>query len=192
MQNNIGSSSQKEFEVKDRERGNMQDVIRDIEQREIEVKGMESDKLTPKKAVDKESGGIMRFNLNKDWAVITDNIQVVVAKRHFRKEGREELVQQYYYNNFENAINGIIDRDIQSLEQVEDIADRIDTLKKDVKIMLTEVEKAMQEYRLQYYKRRKIEIDPLRSFENVGCSERIEGAKTGSRYLHKANEIKRL
>ena len=85
----------------------------------------------------------MRFNLNNKWAVVTEEHQVSIAMRRKVLEGdnkgKEYLTPTYYYNNFEEALKGLIDRDIQSLEKVEQIEGRSAELKKDVQIMLKKV-----------------------------------------------------
>jgi len=82
----------------------------------------------------------MRFNLNNKWAVITEEQQVCIAMRRVglagKGKGIETLAPKYYYNNFEEALKGLIDRDIQSLEKLFEVEDRISTLKNDLHLLI--------------------------------------------------------
>jgi len=82
----------------------------------------------------------MRFNLNNKWAVITEEQQVCIAMRKISKseksDGEEYLSPTYYYNNFEEALKGLIDRDIQGLEKLSEVEGRISDLKNDMRLLI--------------------------------------------------------
>jgi hypothetical protein len=82
----------------------------------------------------------MKFNLNARWAVETEEIQVTISRRRVaekgKNKGKEYLSPSYYYNNMEQALFGLIDRDINGLEKVEEIVERISELKVEIKNML--------------------------------------------------------
>ena len=85
----------------------------------------------------------MRFKLNASWSIETDIDQVTLIQTAIAQKGKFEgkMVdgRRWYWNNFEDALNGLIDRDIQSLEKVEQIAERISSLKLEVQKMLRDV-----------------------------------------------------
>jgi hypothetical protein len=78
----------------------------------------------------------MRLNLNPKWAVLIDEDQITLAKRLIVKEGKnkgtENLSPVAYWNNFEDAINGLIDRNIQGIESLELVESRISELKAEI------------------------------------------------------------
>lgn len=90
----------------------------------------------------------MEFNLNSRWAVITEINQVIIGKREVVKtgdnKGKPVIIRRWYYNNFEQALEGLIDRDIKELEKLEDLVARIEELKNDIKAMLKSTEKLHQ------------------------------------------------
>ena len=86
----------------------------------------------------------MYFDLNNTWAVESDPLQVCIIKKGTGKkggknEGKSVEIDRFYYPDFMKALNGLVDRDIQSLEKIEDVVDRIDQLKQDIKVMLKKV-----------------------------------------------------
>ena len=85
----------------------------------------------------------MRFKLNASWSIETDIDQVTLIQTAIAQKGKFEgkMVdgRRWYWNNFEDALNGLIDRDIQSLEKVEQIAERVSALKSEVQLMLEKV-----------------------------------------------------
>jgi len=88
----------------------------------------------------------MQFDLNARWAVITEINQVTIAQKSIGKtgkgKGKTTIGRRFYYNNLEDALNGLIDRDINELEKLEEIVDRIAELKQEVQIMLKNVASA--------------------------------------------------
>ena len=85
----------------------------------------------------------MRFKLNASWSIETDIDQVTLIQTAIAQKGKFEgkMVdgRRWYWNNFEDALNGLIDRDIQSLEKVEEIDERVSALKSEVQAMLKKV-----------------------------------------------------
>jgi uncharacterized small protein (DUF1192 family) len=85
----------------------------------------------------------MRFNLNAKWAIETEINQVVLVQKGIsegeKTKGEIVDLRRWYWNNFEDALNGMIDRDIQCLEKVEEIEERIVALKSEVRLMLEKV-----------------------------------------------------
>jgi len=82
----------------------------------------------------------MRFQLNASWSIETDIDQVTLIQTAIAQKGKFEgkMVdgRRWYWNNFEDALNGLIDRDIQSLDKVEQIAGGIAGLKIEIQAML--------------------------------------------------------
>ncbi len=82
----------------------------------------------------------MRFNLNARWAVETEENQVTISRRQTVQEGdnkgKEYLSPSYYYNNMGQALDGLVDRDINGLEKIEFVVGRIESLKSEIKVML--------------------------------------------------------
>jgi hypothetical protein len=88
----------------------------------------------------------MRFKLNASWSIETDIDQVTLIQTAIAQKGKFEgkMVdgRRWYWNNFEDALNGMIDRDIQCLEKVSEIEGRIATLKSEVQLMLKLIERS--------------------------------------------------
>jgi hypothetical protein len=71
----------------------------------------------------------MRINLNAKWAVLIDEDQITIAKR---KTGTDAISPIAHFNNFHGAIDGLIDRDIQGIEKLEEVEARIAELKAEI------------------------------------------------------------
>jgi hypothetical protein len=74
--------------------------------------------------------------LNKDWAITSDRYSVTICKIGKSKAGKETFTHKWYYQNYEQALEGLIDRDLQDLDTLKDIAKRIKKLKTDIRKML--------------------------------------------------------
>ena len=85
----------------------------------------------------------MRFKLNANWSIETEINQVTLIQTSIAQKGtfKGKMVDgnRWYWNNFTDALEKLIDMDIQSLEKVEEIEGRIAELKKDVQTMLKKV-----------------------------------------------------
>ena len=88
----------------------------------------------------------MRFKLNNNWSIKTEIDQVTLIRTAIAQKGKffGKMVdgRKWYWNNFEDALNGLIDRDIQSLEKIEQVAERIIILKSELQLMLKSIEKS--------------------------------------------------
>jgi len=86
----------------------------------------------------------MRFKLNPSWSIETEINQVILiqTKTGLTGKAKGKVVdgRRWFWNNFTDALNGMIDRDIQSLEKVEQIEGRIAGLKSEIKTMLKNLE----------------------------------------------------
>lgn len=88
----------------------------------------------------------MKFDLNSRWAVMTEDRQVTIARRQInQKTGAVYYSPTYYYNNMAQALDGLIDRDINELEKLEEIVERISELKSEIKTMLGSAKKTSSE-----------------------------------------------
>ncbi len=78
--------------------------------------------------------------LNTKWALKSDESCISVCKAK-RKKGELIYEPKYHYNNFEQALCGIIDRDLQdlNLDNFKDMANRIDELKEYIKKIAPEL-----------------------------------------------------
>lgn len=85
----------------------------------------------------------MRFDLNARWSIETEINQVVLIQKKIgitgKSKGKEVDGRRWYWSNFEDALKGLIDKDIQCLEKVEQIAERAQELKTEVQKMLKDV-----------------------------------------------------
>jgi len=88
----------------------------------------------------------MRFKLNANWSIETEINQVTLIQTSIAQKGtfKGKMVDgnRWYWNNFTDALNGMIDRDIQCLEKVSEIEGRIATLKSEVQLMLKLIERS--------------------------------------------------
>lgn len=76
------------------------------------------------------------IKLNKKWSLDADvNCVTVYESLINKKTGKEYLRARWHYPNFESALKGLVDRDIQSIRKLEYIVDRIAELKQDVKTL---------------------------------------------------------
>ena len=88
----------------------------------------------------------MRFKLNANWSIETEINQVILiqTKTGMTGKAKGKVVdgRRWFWNNFTDALNGMIDRDIQCLEKVSEIEGRIATLKSEVQLMLKLIERS--------------------------------------------------
>ena len=102
----------------------------------------------------------MRFKLNNKWSIDTEINQVVLIQTTIGQEGKckGKLIdgRRWYWNNFEDTLNGMIDRDIQCLEKVEEIEERIKTLKSDIELMLKSMNENPSLPRFTTYRKKKV------------------------------------
>jgi len=86
----------------------------------------------------------MRFKLNANWSIETEINQVTLIQTSIAQKGtfKGKMVDgnRWYWNNFTDALEKLIDMDIQSLEKVEEIEGRIANLKSEIKTMLKSLE----------------------------------------------------
>ncbi len=78
--------------------------------------------------------------LNDKWALKSDEYCVSVCKAKKRK-GQLIYEPKYFYNNYHQALAGIIDRDIQGIDlsDFRDVCKRITELKADIKKIVPEL-----------------------------------------------------
>lgn len=72
------------------------------------------------------------IQLGDRWGLTADEYCVTVHKIRLNKEtGRVYATPTYYYNNFQQALDGIVNRELQSVNPLtlETICDRIEELK---------------------------------------------------------------
>lgn len=85
----------------------------------------------------------MQFNLNEKWAISADVNCVTISQRKIKEKGTDAGAEYFhstwYYNNLEQALIGLIDRDVQDLEKLEDVVNRIAELKNNVKLMVKHI-----------------------------------------------------
>lgn len=82
------------------------------------------------------------IKLNKRWSLDSDENCVTVYEMRINKKTKEEYQSpRYFYPNFEAALHGLIDRDIQSqnAKSFEYLIQRINDLKGEVSKTLSQV-----------------------------------------------------
>jgi hypothetical protein len=95
----------------------------------------------------------MRFNLNARWSIETEINQVILIQKRIaltgKSKGQEIDGRRWFWNNFEDALEGLIDRDIDCLEKVEEIVGRIKELKAEIRTMLRDIENNASAHRTE-------------------------------------------
>jgi hypothetical protein len=73
------------------------------------------------------------IKLNSKWSMGSDEDCVIIyAMIKHKKTGEIYPRARWYYPNFKSALEGLIDRDIQSLSTLKDIVKRVEELKADI------------------------------------------------------------
>lgn len=90
------------------------------------------------------------IKLGDNWALKSDSYCVTVCRKHIAKtgklEGQVEYKPTWYYNNYQQALEGIVDRDVQNIDasSLEEICKRIEKIKEFIKDALPEVIKSIE------------------------------------------------
>ena len=73
------------------------------------------------------------LKLNERWYLDSDENCVTVLERCTKKKtGEKYFRSKWYYQNFKQALEGLVDRDIQSIKKLEYIVERIEQLKSEL------------------------------------------------------------
>jgi len=73
------------------------------------------------------------IKLNSRWSIDSDSMCVTILEHAVsKKTGKPYFSGRWYYPNFKSALEGLIDRDVQSLSKLEYMVERIDELKADI------------------------------------------------------------
>jgi len=86
------------------------------------------------------------IKLNKNWAMDNDGICVTIFKhgilgKNSKTPGAESWKPVRYYNNYVEAMKGIVDLDISTCKSWEVMIDRLADLRADIERMLPNIPK---------------------------------------------------
>lgn len=82
------------------------------------------------------------LDINEDWGMGSDSTCVTIYKKgKNKKTGEIYYSATWYYNNYVQAFQALVDRDIQLCSSFHDIVNRIETLRKDIEIAVKELDK---------------------------------------------------
>ncbi len=82
------------------------------------------------------------IDINEDWGMSSDSTCVTVYKKvKNKKTGKMYYSATWYYNNFVQAFQALVDRDIQLHNSFHDMVNRIEVLRKDIEIAMKELDK---------------------------------------------------
>lgn len=93
-------------------------------------------KIEPKKDTDRKEPVI---DINDDWGITSDAISVTIHKKGInQKTGELYYSAKWHYNNFVQALQALVDRDIQVCGTLHDVVKRIEELREDIKVFVAE------------------------------------------------------
>jgi len=83
------------------------------------------------------------IKIGKEWGIDSDQQCVTIHKKTVTEKGEIRWRPMWYFNNFEQALMGLIDRDIQSQDtgEIGFLVSRIKDLKKEIKDALSHMHK---------------------------------------------------
>lgn len=75
--------------------------------------------------------------IGNKWKITTDPYCVTISKRMVggkdsKEPGRAYYAPRWYYNDLKQALTALVDREIQGLESLEHVVERIDALKAEI------------------------------------------------------------
>lgn len=79
------------------------------------------------------------IDINDDWGITSDAISVTIYKKGINQTtGKLYYSAKWHYNNFVQALQALVDRDIQVCGTLHDVVKRIKELREDIKIFVAE------------------------------------------------------
>jgi hypothetical protein len=72
------------------------------------------------------------IHINAEWALKGNDLCVALLKKRINKHGQAVWDEKGYFNNFTQALHRLIDMDVQPLNNIKYICERIDELKQSI------------------------------------------------------------
>lgn len=92
------------------------------------------------------------IHINSEWCLQADQVCVTLFRKRVagpkaKNAGQLQYDPVGYYPGYEQALSAMVDRDIQPLNSIDYVVDRLVQLKKDIAIMCKSISEAPQDRR---------------------------------------------